>query len=173
MWGARKTSVEQRFHHQDDQIRLRDLSGIIVVDFIDMADSEHRTRVLEQLETALESDRARTQMSGVSEFGLVEITRKRARAGLLQRLTEPCPCCAGRGWTKDPVSVALELGRTLRRRSWGSATPLKVRVHPHLGQAWQKGQRQLLTVLEAEHGLQIELVEDHQLRPDEYEIVTD
>jgi len=154
------------------QIRLRDLSGIIVVDFIDMADSEHQARVLTHLESVLENDRARTQVAGVSEFGLVEITRKRIRGGLQQRLAQPCPCCAGKGWTKGPASVALELGRALRRRPRGSGQSLRLRAHPHLVKAWQEEQGELLAELEAERDQRIELEEDHRLRPDEYEIVT-
>lgn len=155
-----------------EQIRLRDLSGIIIVDFIDMADPEHRARVLTHLESALARDRARTQVAGVSEFGLVEITRKRIRGGLQQRVTQPCPCCAGRGWTKDPASVALELGRALRRRPRGRGESLQLRAHPLLVDAWRGEQGKILAELEAERDLRIELEEDHRLRPDEYEIVT-
>ena len=77
------------------QIRLRDLGGILVVDFIDMEDPEHRREVVERFEKELSRDRARTRLLQISEFGLVEITRQRSRGNLEKTLTHPCPCCAG------------------------------------------------------------------------------
>src|SRR5690606_22710025 len=79
------------------QLRLRNLGGIIIIDFIDMSDAEHQRQVLRTLEKALERDRAKTTINGVSSLGLVEMTRKRTRESLGQVLCEPCPVCLGRG----------------------------------------------------------------------------
>jgi ribonuclease G len=95
------------------QIRLRDLGGILVVDFIDMEDPEHRREVVEQFEKELARDRARTRLLQISEFGLVEITRQRSRGNLEKTLTRPCPCCAGNGRVKTDLTVALDLRRQL------------------------------------------------------------
>ena len=82
------------------QIRLRDLGGIIVIDFIDMDEPENRKRVIEALEAELEKDRAKTQLLQISEFGLVELTRQRVKQSLERTLCEPCPYCKGEGARK-------------------------------------------------------------------------
>jgi ribonuclease G len=113
------------------QLRLRDLGGIIVIDFIDMERPENGRRVLEALEAALARDRARTKIVGLSELGLVQLTRKRTRAGFAQTVTEACPTCRGVGRVKSPDVVAgealREAARVLRGVPGGSAT---IRAHP-------------------------------------------
>ena len=93
------------------QIRLRDLGGIIVIDFIDMVEAENRRRVVAELEERLQGDRSRARVSQISEFGLVEITRKRSRSNLRRVLTRPCPCCGESGRVKSVATVCLELRR--------------------------------------------------------------
>lgn len=97
------------------QLRLRNLGGIIIVDFIDMKDAEHRRQVLRALEKALERDPARTTMTGVTELGLVQITRKRTRESLEQLLCRPCPTCQGRGTVKTAETVCQEIFREICR----------------------------------------------------------
>ncbi len=97
------------------QLRLRNLGGIIVLDFIDMKDPEHERQVLRTLEKALEKDHAKTSITGVSELGLVEMTRKRTRESLGQMLCEPCPLCRGRGQIKSAETVCYEIFREILR----------------------------------------------------------
>lgn len=97
------------------QLRLRNLGGIIIVDFIDMAEDEHRRQVLRTLQRALERDHARTTVSQISSLGLVEMTRKRTTESLERRLCEPCPACAGRGRVKSVESVCSEIFREILR----------------------------------------------------------
>ncbi len=97
------------------QLRLRNLGGIIVVDFIDMEDEEHRRQVLRTLEKACESDPARIRISGISELGLVQISRKRTRESLRQQVCESCPTCGGHGVVKTAESVCLEIFRAMLR----------------------------------------------------------
>ena len=99
------------------QLRLRNLGGIIIVDFIDMADVEHRRQVQRIFEKALEKDRARTSLTGVSELGLIEMTRKRNRESLGQSLCEVCPQCGGRGEIKSAETICLEMFREITRES--------------------------------------------------------
>lgn len=99
------------------QLRLRNLGGIIILDFIDMNDPEHRRQVLRALEKALEKDHAKTQICDVSPLGLVEMTRKRTRESLEQVLCEPCPCCNGRGFVKTAETVCYEIFREILRES--------------------------------------------------------
>ena len=97
------------------QLRVRNLGGIIIVDFIDMQDAEHRRQVHRTLEKAMRRDPARNKISGVSELGLVEMTRKRTRESLEHTLCEDCPVCQGRGVLKTPESVCYEIFREIMR----------------------------------------------------------
>ena len=99
------------------QLRLRNLGGIIIVDFIDMRDPEHRRQVLRALEKAMSGDRARSVITGVSELGLVEMTRKRTRESLAQVLCEDCPTCGGRGVLKSAQTVCYEIFRDILREA--------------------------------------------------------
>lgn len=99
------------------QLRLRNLGGIIIIDFIDMTDPEHRRQVLRTLEKALERDRAKTGITTVSQLGLVEMTRKRTSESLGQTLCEPCPVCEGRGRLKSPETVCYDIMREILRES--------------------------------------------------------
>ena len=99
------------------QLRLRNLGGMIIVDFIDMTDPEHRRQVLRALEKALARDRAKTYVTEMSTLGLVEITRKRTRESLEHVLCEPCPVCKGRGTLKTPQTVCYEIFREILREA--------------------------------------------------------
>lgn len=95
------------------QLRLRNLGGIIVIDFIDMEDDEHQRQVLRALEKACEADPAKTRLEGFSSLGLVQMSRKRTRQSLVQQVCEPCHVCAGVGQVKTPESTCLEIFRAI------------------------------------------------------------
>lgn len=99
------------------QLRLRNLGGIIIIDFIDMQDEEHRRQVLRTLEKQLERDHAKTNIIGISELGLVQMTRKRTRESLTQVLCEPCPSCQGRGTLKTAETTCYEIFREILREA--------------------------------------------------------
>ncbi len=111
-----KTNLEaaQAIAHQ---LRLRNLGGIIIIDFIDMDNPEHRSHVLEELKRALAKDRTRITVNGFSALGLVEMTRKRTRESLEHVLCEPCPICQGRGVLKTAQTVCYEILRELLREA--------------------------------------------------------
>lgn len=98
------------------QLRLRNLGGIIIIDFIDMEDG-HRRQVLRTLEKQLERDHAKTNIIGITELGLVQMTRKRTRESLVQILCEPCPCCQGRGMLKTAETTCYEIFREILREA--------------------------------------------------------
>lgn len=98
------------------QLRLRNLGGIIIIDFIDMTDAEHKRQVLRQLEKALARDHARTTVYDFSPLGLVEMTRKRTTESLQRQLSEPCHECGGRGSLKTPETVTYEIFRDVVRQ---------------------------------------------------------
>jgi ribonuclease G len=99
------------------QLRLRNLGGIIIVDFIDMQESEHRRQVHRALEKALLRDPARNKITGVSELGLVQMTRKRTRESLERTLCEDCPVCQGRGTLKTAETICYEIFREITREA--------------------------------------------------------
>ncbi|HTP47814.1 MAG TPA: ribonuclease G [Casimicrobiaceae bacterium] len=99
------------------QLRMRNLGGIIIIDFIDMENAEHRTSVLTELGKALERDRTRLTVNGFTQLGLVEMTRKRTRESLAHVLCEPCSTCAGRGELKTPQTICYEILREIVRES--------------------------------------------------------
>jgi ribonuclease G len=99
------------------QLRLRNLGGIVIIDFIDMQEEEHRRQVLQALEKALAADHARTNVSTVSPLGLVEMTRKRTRESLAHQLCAPCAACEGRGYVKTPETVCYEIFREILRQT--------------------------------------------------------
>lgn len=98
------------------QLRLRNLGGIIIIDFIDMVDEDHQRQVLRTLERVLERDHVKCKVTGVSELGLVEMTRKRTRESLEHVLCEPCGHCQGRGSIKTPETVCYEIFREILRQ---------------------------------------------------------
>ncbi|WP_407410435.1 ribonuclease G [Acinetobacter sp.] len=114
------------------QLRLRNLGGIIIIDFIDMQEPEHRAEVLQQFEHMLERDHAKTKITQVSELGLVEMTRKRTRESLEHLLCESCPTCQGRGYVKTAESVCYEIFREILRytRAFSSKSGFTVVAHP-------------------------------------------
>lgn len=109
-----KTNLEAA-HAISRQLRLRNLGGIIIVDFIDMEEEEHRRQVLRTFEKMLERDYAKTNITGVSELGLVEMTRKRTSESLEHVLCEACPVCEGRGSLKTTTTICYEIFREIRR----------------------------------------------------------
>ncbi len=99
------------------QLRLRNLGGMIIIDFIDMSDPEHRRQVMRALEKALARDRTKVYMTDMSSLGLVELTRKRTRESLEHVLCQPCPVCKGRGMLKTPQTVCYEIFREILREA--------------------------------------------------------
>ncbi len=99
------------------QLRLRNIGGIIIVDFIDMEDAEHRRQVMRALDKALARDRIKSFINDMSPLGLVEVTRKRTRESLARLLCEPCSVCAGRGLLKTPQTVCYEIFREILREA--------------------------------------------------------
>ncbi len=149
------------------QLRLRDLGGIIVIDFIDMEQEAHRRAVLDAFKGALRNDRARTKVYPLSELGLVEMTRQRVREPLVSYFSEDCPVCGGTGKVRSLASAAMKVERSLQRVGAHSGEKeVQLRVHPALAEYLfdQRGER--LQRLERQYGLRIDIREDPRLRRD-------
>ena len=109
------------------QLRLRNLGGIIIVDFIDMSREEHQTAVLDEFKKQLSRDRVKTMAGGFSQLGLLEMTRKRTRESLSHMLCEPCPSCDGKGSVKTNRTVVYDILREILRQS-RQFNPREIRV---------------------------------------------
>ncbi|HVT60007.1 MAG TPA: Rne/Rng family ribonuclease [Thermoanaerobaculia bacterium] len=154
------------------QIRLRDLGGIIVIDLIDMIEQAHREQVFSCLENEIKKDRAKTKLLNISEFGLVEITRKRSRANLERLLTQTCPYCAGRGRIKSLATICLNLRKELlRHRGRMEQGELLLRVHPEIARALQQEERAILDELERTLEVKILLQSDPELHHERFDVV--
>jgi len=154
------------------QVRLRNLGGIIIVDFIDMEEQDHREQVLAALERALENDHARNQITEVSRLGLVEMTRKRTRESLEHVLCRPCPTCHGRGSVKTPETVCYEIFRDiLRQARQFDFQELLVLAHAEVLDLLVDEEASGLAELETATGKPIRLQAESGYSHDQYDVV--
>lgn len=131
------------------QLRLRNIGGIIILDFIDMDRQANRTKVSQTLKEALKSDRARTTISKISELGLVEMTRKRTREDLRRQMGDPCPYCEGKGFLKSPTTICYEIFREILRESRHMrGKQVTVTAHPNVTSALFDEERAALEDIE-------------------------
>jgi ribonuclease G len=155
------------------QIRLRDIGGIIVCDFIDMESRGNREKVLQELRTHLGRDRARTKALAVSELGLVEMTRQRVRPSLWHSMTTECPTCAGTGRVFTPEVVARRLERALRRAGHEQRErQISVRLHPEVALYLLEEEPKLLQAIGKLTGVDIDLRDDPMMRLDEFRLMS-
>jgi ribonuclease G len=155
------------------QIRLRDIGGIIVCDFIDMESRQNRDRVLQELRTHLGRDRARTKAFAVSELGLVEMTRQRVRPSLWHSMTAECPDCKGTGRVFTPEVVARRLERSLKRAGRERRErQLAIRLHPEVALYLLEEEPKLIHTLGKMTGLELELRDDPMMRVDEFRLMS-
>jgi ribonuclease G len=154
------------------QLRLRNLGGIIIIDFIDMRDEPHRRAVLAALERALSGDRAQTHIVSLSPLGLVEMTRKRTRESLEHLLCEPCPSCEGRGFVRSPETVCNEIFREIVRQSRQFASrELLILAHQDVVDRLLDEESATLAELEAQVGRPIRLQVEALYGVDQYDVV--
>ena len=155
------------------QVRLRDIGGIIVCDFIDMETKANKEKVLQELRAFLGRDRARTKVLAVSELGLVEMTRQRVRPSLWHSLTTECPTCAGTGRVFTPEVVARRLERSLKRVAHEHRErQLAVRLHPEVALYLLEEEPRLLQTLQKLTGIDLELRDDPMMRLDEFRLMS-
>jgi ribonuclease G len=154
------------------QLRLRDVGGIIVADFIDMESKQNRDRVLQELRHHLSRDRARTKALAVSDLGLVEMTRQRVRQSHYQSMTEPCPTCNGTGRVFTPETIVRRVERSVRRMVVeGRKDNVVVKLHPDVAMYVLEEERDLVQKLQKLASFNLELRDDPLLKPDEFKLV--
>ena len=155
------------------QLRLRDIGGIIVVDFIDMESHDSRDRVLQELKTHLGRDRARTKAFEVSELGLIEMTRQRVRPSLFHSLTEACEHCGGAGRVYTPATVIRRIERSLHRAAASKdERRLIVRVHPEVALQVLEEEPDFLRRVAKKTRLDLDLRDDPLMRQDQFRLLS-
>jgi len=152
------------------QLRLRDLGGLVVIDFIDMMNPRHKAAVERALEKSVEDDKARVEVGRISKFGLLEMSRQRLRAPLSSQSHVKCPACRGLGELKNPELVALEALRKIQAAVVvGQVVLVKARLAPAAAMFLLNRKKGELARLESEYKVEIYILADGRLRADEYE----
>lgn len=155
------------------QLRLRDVGGIIVVDFIDMESQANRDRVLHELKSHLGRDRARTKAFEVSDLGLIEMTRQRVRPSLFQSLTEACEHCGGTGRVYTPATVIRRIERSVKKAAASKTERrLIVRVHPEVALQVFEGEPDFVKRLGRKTQMELDLRDDPLMRQDEFRLLS-
>jgi ribonuclease G len=153
------------------QIRLRDLGGIIVIDFIDMEERKNRNKVMQALEEALRSDKAPSKVLSFNEFGLVAITRKRTKQALERMLTQPCPYCSGSGMVKSIPTICYEIQMEARKMAPElDGNSITLRVHPEIAKALKTRESILVEELEQWTRKSVIIQSDPTLHWEQYDI---
>jgi len=159
-------------HEVVRQLRLRNVGGIIIIDFIDMEKEGNRKKVYDALRDALKKDKARTNILKISELGLVEMTRQRTRESLENQLLSPCPHCEGRGRIKSAVTVAYEVLRAIKRQqaAMEDGKNIVVRLHPDVANFLYDEKNNSLENLEREINRRVVIKASQELPHQQYEI---
>ena len=149
------------------QIRLRDLGGVIVNDFIDMREERHRRKIESALRNAVERDRARTKVLRISPFGLIEMTRQRIRPSLKRSVYEDCPCCSGVGSVKTAESLSIEVMRMLMTAGSHDKVALaNIEVHEKVADHLNNLKRREITQIEEDRNLRVKIIARNDVAPE-------
>ncbi len=154
------------------QLRLRDMGGIIVIDFIDMEEKANEQKVQNALVEELKKDRAKTQVLQMSEFGLIQLTRQRVKQSLERIMLQPCPYCSGTGRVKSVDTICIEILREVRRlKDELNGNGVVIRTSPSIATALQHSERTMLRKIRAEVEVPVSLVPDGHLHQEQFEVV--
>ncbi len=154
------------------QLRLRNIGGIIIIDFIDMEGEEHREELFTYFKEAVKKDKSRINILKLSEFGLVQMTRKRNSENLTQMMCEPCHYCAGEGILKSRRTICYDIFRKISRNAKKSGGfSITLRVHPRIADMLHKEERKTLLQLETDTGKKMMVVPVKELHIEKYDII--
>lgn len=153
------------------QLRLRDLGGIIVIDFIDMQDPKNRKKVYDELKRELKRDRAQSSVAAISDFGLMQMTRERIRPSLLISFSEPCPTCGGTGRVTSKGAIVNKIERWIKRyRTSNKERSLKLFVHPEVARYLTDGFRSRIRRIMWRFWLKIDVIPEDTLQFDDFKV---
>ncbi len=154
------------------QLRLRNIGGIIIIDFIDMEDENHREELFAEFKEAVKKDKSRINILRLSEFGLVQMTRKRSSENLHQFMCEPCLYCAGEGVLKSRRTICYDIFRKISRNSsMSGGLTITLKVHPRIADMLQKEEKNTAAQLEKDTGKKLIIIPLKDLHIEKYEII--
>ena len=169
-----ETAVQTNLEAADEvarQLRLRDLAGLIVIDFIDMDENRNNRAVEKRMKDRLKNDRARIQVGRISGFGLMEMSRQRLRPGMLEATTQPCPHCLGTGLIRSDENLTLSILREIEEEGVRSrANQITIKVPVAIANYLINQKRETLALIEARHGVSVAITADPLLTSPNYEI---
>ncbi len=154
------------------QLRLRDIGGLIVIDFIDLEDEKNRKKVYDELKKEFRKDRAKVSILPMSDFGLAQITRQRVRQNIMQALNETCPVCMGTGLLTKKSHLIHEIDEWLGKYKVGAPhRSITIKCHPFVGQKLREGVPSALTKMQFKYMLRIRLDEDNAFNSDQFKVI--
>ena len=154
------------------QLRLRDIGGLIVVDFIDLEDDKNRKKIFDELKKEFKKDRAKIALLPMTEFGLMQITRQRIRENIMQSTHDACPYCEGTGLLTKKSNLIHEIEEWLKRyKSTGKKKSIIIRVHPSLGKSLREGFFSRLMKFQLKYFMKINLEESEKTSPQSFQII--
>lgn len=155
------------------QLRLRDIGGLIVVDFIDLEDEKNRKKIYDELKKEFKKDRAKTALLPMTDFGLMQITRERVRENILQSMNEACPYCGGTGYLTKKSNLIHEIDGWLKRyRNEGKGKALILKIHPSLAENMKEGIISTRLRLQIKYFVRIKILEDVKLNPQSFHFLS-
>ena len=152
------------------QIRLRNLGGIIIIDFIDMEAPENRQKVFNAFKEAMKRDKAKNTIFNISELGLIQMTRKRVRESLGRTLCDTCPYCEGKGFVLSPRTICYEIFRKINRMSISRGSRMIITAHPSVAELLSDEERYAVEEIEEAKGIEIIVKEDSHMHQENYSI---
>jgi ribonuclease G len=154
------------------QIRLRNLGGIIIVDFIDMDKLENREKLFTAFTEAMKKDRAKNTILHISELGLIQMTRKRVRENLGRTLCTTCPYCEGKGFVKSPNTLCYEILRTIRKMARHGSTKIIITAHPLVAELLSDEEMLGIEDVERQYGVKVIIRADAKKHQENYEVTS-
>jgi len=152
------------------QIRLRNLGGIIIIDFIDMDRMENREKLFNAFSEAMKRDRAKNTILHISELGLIQMTRKRVRESLGRTLCTTCPYCEGKGFVKSPDTLSYEILRTIRKMARHGSTKIIITAHPIVAELLSDEEMLGIEDVERQYGAKVIIKADSKMHQENYEV---
>ncbi len=156
------------------QLRIRNVGGLVVIDFIDMRSRKDQQKVYRKMREILSRDRAKSKILPLSRLGLMQMTRQREHASLQKAVYEPCHYCGGRGLVKSSTTISVEIQRRLQevmRRNQNQRVPLRVTVHPRVLQRLKHEDADILDAMEHEHGGELTFRADEAVHQEEFHVI--
>ena len=152
------------------QIRLRNLGGIIIIDFIDMDKSENRDKLFNAFTEAMKKDRAKNTIFHISELGLIQMTRKRVRESLGRTLSTTCPYCEGKGFVKSPDTLCYEILRTIKKLARHGSQKIIITAHPVVAEMLSDEEMLGIEDVESKYGVKVMIRADNKMHQENYDV---